>query len=173
MKILLILTSIFFFTLTANGQEKKETDYFKFTFSLKQDVLCIGDSTEIFAEITNISNAPMVIDAKELFFMMRFVTLSYQPKEDSVISFILFNGMSIASHPPTNFIENDFIILQPNETYKKSLEYKFNNSLFTKTQKYKMQLFYGQYEETKFKDIDVWNGSIESNEVIISIKNCS
>lgn len=161
MKILLMFTFIFVLFATANGQE---TDNFRYVMSVKKDAFCIGESTEIVGELTNISNAPMVIDVRKVSSGMTFRSVLGQGQFEF---FYLGRGGGSSHYVP------DFIILQPNETYKKILKFSFVSIFFKYIpHKYQMNFEYWQSSKTKFENIEVWEGSVQSNKIEVFVTKC-
>lgn len=66
----------------------------------------------------------------------------------------------------------DFKILESNESHTKNLQFVFENEFFKSSRKYSMQIGYEQFQDEKFESLDVWQGTIYSNERNIFIKKC-
>lgn len=161
---LTILSALLLFPCLA--QVKTESDFLQFFVEIKSKNICFGDSTDIVAKLTNVSKTPIVVDIKQIDYIINFDSSIDKPKQDSFESFSLIKIRSPHSKP-------DFIILQSGESYVKNLNFIFDNEFFTIPQKYRMRISYGQFSEMKFNNNEVWSGTVKSNEVNIFIKKCN
>jgi hypothetical protein len=164
MRMLVILIFISLLNVIAIGQETSAKSLKLFIKSNKKQV-CLGETSIITAKITNFSEKPIVIDTKRIGYSVDFFWFNDVTDGASGGSFNSIGDVGFNYQP-------NFIILQPKESHFENLKVAFDNEKFSKAQKYSMQTAYGQFSRTKFKNIDIWRGAVESNEIDIVINNC-
>jgi hypothetical protein len=163
MKVITFLILITLLNIFAIGQESNNRNLSFFIQTRKKQV-CIGDYININARLTNKSEKNLVIDTKKIGLRTSLIWFKSLP-----------NGNSGGSHDFIGSVSPnspDYKILRPNQSYSVNLKFVFNKKDFTRTQKYKMQIAYEQDLETKFEDIDVWQGVIDSNKIDIFVNRC-
>lgn len=165
MRILLTLTFIGILGIFVNGQEKREKSYLQLSFDIQNKNICIGDSIDVVAKLTNIYKNPVVVDDNQIGSIKIFDRL-INGKIDQYKS---FGTQQMSPHHS----KPNFVILQPKETYKKNLNFIFDNEYFVKAGKYQMQIGYQQRKDEKFESFNVWQGTVFSNKILISTNQCA
>lgn len=165
MKTFFVFILIGIFGISAHCQENNKADFLQLSFTLKEKDICFGDSIEFVAKLTNISKNPIVIDIRRIgsinYFERHISKTEKEPHEE-----VLFE-QGLASH-----YNPDFLVLQPNKSYTKNLEFVLNDDFFTKNGKYQMEIGYNQILDRKFENTNVWEGTVFSNKIVIFVNKC-
>lgn len=162
--IVLFIFVLFCLCVGANGQEEGVAPL-KLIIKVNKRNICFGKPVDFTATLTNISSNPVVIDTKQIGYKTNFSW--FVNKSQGIEA----ESSTTIGHFGRNY-EPNLVILQPNESYTENEPFVFDDEVLNKSRNYKMQITYGQFLKNEFNNIDVWNGTVNSNEIDIFIKRC-
>lgn len=166
MKILALITLILCFGATISRAQVRTVTPLELRIDIPQNLVCVGEHLEIDMKLTNKGKKPIVVDTGSLGYETTFTWTeeSLDQQESGMLS-------SIADHGPD--YKPSFIILGHAEAYQKKGTVDLDNANFKSGGKFRMTITYGQFSKSVFESIPVWRGTVDSNEVPLTIEICS
>lgn len=164
MKIIVLFVSIFFLNFSVIGQESNSLPL-KLSISLTEKQVCFGNLSQLIVRLTNTTKEPIIIDTKRIGYETNFIWSENVSKGNAGGAVTFINDVSQDYKPA-------FLLLKPQESYSEIKSFLFDKMLFSKPRNYRMQISYGQFLKTKYEDVQVWRGVIESNEISVFVKKC-
>ncbi len=157
----IILSFLLAFLITSNSfaQEKQNSPLSFKAFFVK--VSKTKDEILIKVRLRNTSRNNVIIDRNSIGYGVSFTNEN--------------GGMFSKRVEIGSGYQGDFLILKPQEIYETIRTVKLQDDLqedfFKSDGKYTMKVTYGQFTESVFKESQVWEGTVESNKLIINLKN--
>jgi hypothetical protein len=186
MKTVLVWLFIVFSTVGCLAQTNGISDSKPLELNLKIDKSkpCIGKDFKIVARLVNVSEKNVMIDNRNLW---RSVILkavdakqNNESSNDDKMSFpdllrkgmpryqVSFGDSFEDTEVPTKYL----VSLKPKEYYEDSILIKSNDDFFQKSGKYYVKSEYRQYKDWSSKNVILFIGDIESNELEFELNNC-
>lgn len=140
---------------TGEAQEKAPLRY---RLIVSEPSVCAKEGINLELELENVSSGDVLVDPREL---LHTVDISRTGRA------IVSRGDLMAK------ASSDFIALAPGRSYRKSVAYPLQGSLFSIAGLYNIHVSYGQFEDPSPKVPGLYKGVVQSNTVLFEIKDCS
>jgi hypothetical protein len=131
----------------------------KLWLAIAEPDVCVGAaSIPLRIEIENVSDHNVRIDPHRLAFQ---------------VSATRDNQVATATNDSVALVPGDFRDLAPKSNYTTTFDYKLTDVIFAATGVIRLSVRYGQFREAKPPYPDLWKGTVDSNGVLIRLKNCA
>jgi len=149
--------------LIAQNQTKSPLEL---RIKLRQEKVCLNGNLDLELKVTNKSRRIVVIDPGLLGYETVFTWSENSEGE-------LESGMISWIANPGPYYRPRYVFLYPKQSYKKTSSLILDDAKFTFGRVYNLSISYGQFSRSMFHSIPVYQGSVDSNQVPITIINCS
>lgn len=143
--------------------EKKEDRSLRLFIRTNKQTVCFGKPIRFSSRLSNVGKDTIIIDTKRIGYRTSYSWFNSKPKFEGGYSGSI--GHSPGEKP-------NFVVLRPKESFAEESWMVIEDKKFSKRQKFKIQIAYGQFSEARFENSNVWRGVIDSNEMDIFLKKC-
>jgi hypothetical protein len=162
--ILKILLFIVLLVGISYGQ-KEITAPIDLNIELKKNNVCSEKVIILNASLINTSNDEITVDTKGIGNSLSFSVIKIKSgKVTSSNRTIIYDGGK--GYKP------DYLVLKPTETYEKALKISLDNDFFDQKGKYRIKVSYQQFENSIYRDKNLWIGSVDSKPLYINFQPC-
>ena len=119
------------------------------------------------AHITNVSRRSVVIDKNGLLFRVIYKKLG-KKLADGGTSDGSALSLNLESSDPSS--DKSFIALAPGRSYETVHRLTLTDDFFEGQTSYRLLLIYGQSSSAPFRGLEIWSGTVSSNEMPFEIK---
>jgi hypothetical protein len=151
-----------------NHQESLSSQALELKITMPANRACHGSCLNIEAEITNVSEENVVIDAKGLRYRISVEKFRPSLKGASV------HSLSIqGDYGPEQYNETGYYVLKPKESHKTSFAISLRGDFFSDYGSYTITTTYGQFRKYTFNGTEMFQGTVKSNGVEFNIARCN
>jgi hypothetical protein len=130
----------------------------KLCLAVAEPEVCVGAAgIELRIEIENTSEHAVRIDPHRLAFQ---------------VSATRDNQVATTTNDTVALVPGDFRELTPGASYRETVEYKLTDVIWAAAGVVRVSVRYGQFREAKAAYPDLWKGTVESNGVLVRLKDC-
>lgn len=142
----------------------------RFEVRIEEKQLCVGRRIEVIGRLVNISHQNVIIDDRELW---RRVTLKSLDQSSSNFFHTPKMGVIMGDNFPDETVPKKHLqTLKPKEFYEKNFVIRTRDRFFNLPGRYSITGYYGQYADWSKEGVFLFKGSVESNELEISLSKC-
>ena len=176
MAVLFVLLS-FSFCFAQKPDENNSPVPLKLELRIDQKKLCIGKTFEVVARLTNISSKNVTIDDR---LVWRYVTEKASDRssvtgtsEFAKLLKVPQFRMSMGDNFPDEELPKEYLkTLKPNEFYEDTQKIRADDNFFRTAGRYSIKSGYGQFADWSKERVDLFKGSVDSNELEFKLCEC-
>jgi hypothetical protein len=111
--------------------------------------------------LKNISDKSVVIDKNSLSYKLMFQKIGTELDEGGISS---GEVLTTTGHHGNEY-EGNYLILSPGRSYSSTRIFNLNEKFFDEKRTFILSIVYGQFLGVQFENLNVWEGTIKSNEL--------
>lgn len=151
-KFLMIIFVILAFVGLAVGQPPITVDV-----KVEDSKVCVGEDVTLSVEVTNTSNRSVAIDRNSLLYM-----ISFRRGADS---------KTIVNDAGSDY-RGKYLVLRAKKSYHLSSRVDLTADFFKTAGKYEVAVTYGNFNKVRYRNIDLWMGSVVSDFAVFRVEPC-
>lgn len=112
--------------------------------------------------LKNISDKSVVIDKNSLSYKLMFQKVGIELDDGGVSG---GDVLTTTGHHGNEY-EGNYLILSPGNSYSRTRIFNLDEKFFDEKRTFILSIVYGQFSDVQFENLDVWEGTVKSNELI-------
>jgi hypothetical protein len=162
---LLVCTVLLFTTQVSSRNQNHELDKkdgpapLLFRLVILKPSICERDHLDLEIELRTVSAGRVLIDPTDVLYQITFDRKG--------------GGKGTTNDNLRSPKIEQFVSLQPGESYRKKIAYPFSDSFLSTEGVYRMSLSYGQFAPPSASFADLYRGVVDSNVVLFEVRDCS